>query len=196
MSDGALWTITALSVATRYNKKVVRWHLQRLTALNLAEAVEVNDLTTIRLYRITEKGLEALERGQLPPLESALPRGEPELPESGDPVQLAIWLVNWSAIAARVLLHLRSRNGEDSWSNVAVAAGGYRFTPSKRELDPILFRLRELGLVEWKIWRAERSTNLLGFPKRLIRLTERGRQVAEAILKLAALLREERAESF
>jgi DNA-binding PadR family transcriptional regulator len=117
-----------------------------------------------------------------------------EPPEGGDPMRLAIWVVNWSAIAARVLLHLRSRNGEDSYSNVAVAAGGYRFTPSKRELDPILFRLRELNLVEWEHRRAERSTNLLGFPKRLIRLTEKGQQVAEAILKLAALLRE--AESF
>jgi hypothetical protein len=31
---------------------------------------------------------------------------------------------------------------------------------------------------------------------RIVHLTERGREVADAILKLAALLREERAESF
>jgi DNA-binding PadR family transcriptional regulator len=196
MSDGALWTITALSVATRYNEKVVRWHLQRLTALNLAEAVEVNDLTTIRLYRITEKGLEALERGQLPPLESALPRGEPELPESGDPVQLAIWLVNWSAIAARVLLHLRSRNGEDSWSNVAVAGGGYRYKVNDGILGAILLRLKELNLVEWRLADPEQPAPRSAHPTRIVHLTERGRKVADAILKLAALLREERAESF
>ena len=194
MSDGALWTITALSVATRYSEKVVRWHLRRLTALNLAEAVEVNDLATIRLYRITEKGLEALERGQLPPLESALPRGEPELPESGDPVQLAIWLVNWSAIAARVLLHLRSRNGEDSWSNVAVAGGGYRYKVNDGILGAILLRLKELNLVEWRLADPEQPAPRSARPTRIVHLTERGREVADTIIKLAALLRE--AESF
>jgi DNA-binding PadR family transcriptional regulator len=63
-------------------------------------------------------------------------------------------------------------------------------------LAPILLRLRELGLLEWELLSPERSANLPGHPKRILRLTERGRQVAEAILKLAALLREESGETF
>jgi hypothetical protein len=46
-------------------------------------------------------------------------------------------------------------------------------------------------LVEWELLSLGRSANLPGCQKRLIRLTEKGRQVADAILKLAALLREE-----
>ena len=72
-----------------------------------------------------------------------------------------------------------------------VAAGGYRYTPNDGSLGPILLRLKELNLIEWELLSPERSANLLGHPKRIVRLTERGQQVASAILKLAALLREE-----
>jgi DNA-binding PadR family transcriptional regulator len=138
-----------------------------------------------------------LERGQLPPLAVPLPRGEPEPPEGGDPMRLALWLVNWSAYAVRVLLHLRSRSsGKDEWGSVVVAAGGYRYTPNDGSLGPVLLRLKELNLIEWELLSPERSANLPGHPKRIVRLTERGRQVAEAILKLAALLAEESGETF
>jgi DNA-binding MarR family transcriptional regulator len=59
-----------------------------------------------------------------------------------------------------------------------------------------LHRLRELGLVERELVSPERSANLPARSKRIVKLTDRGREVADAILKLAALLREERAESF
>jgi DNA-binding MarR family transcriptional regulator len=198
MSDGALWTVRALKFATRCIEGVVRWHLRRLVELGFVEAVEVRvarrrgpGLATARLYRIAGKGLEALERG-LPPLpEVAPPRAEPEPPEGGDPVQLAVWVVGWSAYAARILLHLR-RSGEDTYNNVAVAAGGYRYMPSKSDFNVILFRLRELDLIEWERRRASSG----GRPRRIIRLTEKGRQVADAILKLAALLAETGAGSF
>jgi DNA-binding MarR family transcriptional regulator len=94
-------------------------------------------------------------------------------------------VVGWSAYAARILLHLR-RSGEDAYSNVAVAASGYRYMPDKSAFNAILFRLRELGLIEWERRRASSG----GRPVRIVRLTEKGRQVADAILKLAALLRE------
>jgi len=192
LSDGALWTAAALKFATRRAGAVIGWHLRRLAELGLVEAVEVREarrrgpsLSVARLYRITEKGLEALERG-LPPLpEVAPPRAEPEPPEGGDPMRLALWVVEWSAYAARILLHLR-RSGEDTYSNVAVAAGGYRSMPSKSDFNAILFRLRELDLIEW-----EHRHALGGRPRRIVRLTEKGRQVAEAILKLATLFAEE-----
>jgi DNA-binding PadR family transcriptional regulator len=198
LSDGALWTAAALKFATRRAGAVIGWHLRRLAELGLVETVEVREarrrgpsLSVARLYRITEKGLEALERG-LPPLpEVAPPRAEPEPPEGGDPMQLALWVVEWSAYAARALLHLRSRSGEDTYSNVAVAAGGYRSMPSKSDFNAILFRLRELNLIEWEHRRA-----LGGRPRRIVKLTDKGQEVASAILKLAALLRETGAESF
>ena len=201
LSDGALWSLSALCAATRHDKKVVRCRLAQLAKLGFVEVVEVRiaprrrpGLAAARLYRITEKGLEALERGQ-PPLPEAAQRAEPEPPEDGDPLQLAVWVVNWSVIATRALLHLRSR-GEDSWNGVATAAGGGRYPVHSKRLAPILLRLRELGLLEWELLSPERSANLPGHPKRILRLTERGRQVAEAILKLAALLREESGETF
>jgi predicted ArsR family transcriptional regulator len=205
MSDGALWTLSALTAATRYKDGIVKWHLERFIKLGLAEAVEVKrarrrgpGFASAHAYRITQRGLEALERDLLPELEPPLfSPSETEPLESKDPMHLALWTINWSTRATRILLHLRSRaDREDSWSGVALAAGGYRYTVSNDDLDPILFRLRELGLVEWEYLSPERSANLPGHPKRIVRLTERGREVADAILKLAALLREERAESF
>jgi DNA-binding MarR family transcriptional regulator len=198
LSDGALWSVSALRAATRCI--AVRWHLKRLVKLNLVEAVEVRvarrrgpDLAIARFYRITERGLEVLESGEPPP--PALPallRGKMEPPESGDPMQLAIWVVEWSVIATRILLHLHSQpNGEDSWYGVAVAASGYRLPLSDKALGPILLQLRELGLVEWQYLPPERTAHLLGCPKRIVRLTEKGREVAEAIIKHAALLAEE-----
>jgi DNA-binding PadR family transcriptional regulator len=205
MSDGALWTLSALTAATRYKDGVVKWHLERLVKLGLAEAVEVRGarrrgpgFASACVYRITQKGLEALERGPPPELEPPLfSPSETEPPEDKDPVRLALWTIDWSPRATRILLHLRAREGcEDSWSGVALAAGGYRYMVSNEDLSPILFQMRELGLLEWELLSPERSANLPGHPKRILRLTERGRQVAEAILKLAALLREGGAESF
>lgn len=79
---------------------------------------------------------------------------------------------------------------------MALAAGDYRYTVSNDDLDPILFRLRELGLVEWEYLSPERSAALPNQPKRIVKLTDKGREVADAILKLAALLREAGAKSF
>jgi DNA-binding MarR family transcriptional regulator len=201
MSDGVLWYVSALSAVTRYKEDVVRWHVERLAELGFAEAVKVRiarkrgpGLAVARLYRITRKGLEALERGQLPPPEIPPPRTEPEPPESGDPMHLALWLVEWSAIATRILLHLRARNGEDTYSNVAVAAGGYRYEVNSERLGPIILRLKELNLIEWKLANSERPASRSEHPTRIVKLTDKGREVADAILKLAALLRE--AESF
>jgi hypothetical protein len=107
-------------------------------------------------------------------------------------MQLALWLVNWRAIATRVLLHLRSRpSGEDEWGSVAVAAGGYCYTPSDKGLDLILLRLKELNLIEWELAGGERSAPRSERLTRIARLTGKGQEVASAILKLAALLSEE-----
>jgi predicted ArsR family transcriptional regulator len=203
LSDGALWSVSALRAATRY--RVVRWHLKWLVKLNLAEAVEVrvarrrgSGLATARFYQITERGLKVLESGEPPPpAPPALLRGRVEPPESGDPVQLAIWVVEWSVIATRILLHLHSQlNSEDSWYGVAVAASGYRLPLRDRTLGPILLRLRELGLVKWQYLPSERTTHLPGRPKRVVHLTEKGREVADAIIKLVALFAEESGKTF
>jgi hypothetical protein len=94
-----------------------------------------------------------------------------------------------------MLLHLYAR-GEDSWSGVLRAASGYRRKYGGVEPAARLLQLRELGLVEWELANPERSAALPNQPKRIVRLTEKGRQIADAILKLAALLREEGAEPF
>ncbi|MCC6049303.1 MAG: hypothetical protein LM580_01265 [Thermofilum sp.] len=188
MSDGALWTMGALKVATHYHKAAVKLHLERLTELGFVEAVEVRmarrkgfGFAVARVYRITQKGLEALESGQLPPL-AAPPRGRLEPPEDGDPMRLALWVLEWSAQAARMLLHLYAR-GEDSWSGVLRAAKGYRYKHGGGGQVARLLRLRELGLVEWEIVSPDRA----GGAKRLVRLTEKGREVARAILELTTL---------
>ena len=77
-----------------------------------------------------------------------------------------------------------------------VAAGGYRYTPNDGGLDPVLLRLKELNLIEWELLSPERSAARSERSTRIVRLTERDRQVADAILKLAALLREGGAEPF
>jgi DNA-binding PadR family transcriptional regulator len=191
MSDGALWTMGALKVATHHHKTAVKLHLERLTELGFVEAVEVRmarrwgpGFTVARVYRITQKGLEALESGQLPPLKAS-PRGRLEPPEGSDPMQLALWVLEWSAQAARMLLHLYAR-GEDSWSGVLRAAKGYRYKHGGGGQVARLLRLRELGLVEWELASPERARGARN-AKRLVRLTEKGREVARAILELTTL---------
>jgi predicted ArsR family transcriptional regulator len=188
MSDGALWTVKGLSLATRHRKRTVRLHLRRLAELGLVEAVEVRmarrkglGFAVACVYRIARKGLEALESGQLPPLK---PEWEP--PEDGDPASLALWVLEWSAQAARMLLHLYAR-GEDSWSGVLRAASGYRRKLGGVEPAARLLRLRELGLVEWELLSPDRAEGARKRAKRLVRLTERGREVARAILELTTL---------
>jgi DNA-binding MarR family transcriptional regulator/predicted ArsR family transcriptional regulator len=189
MSDGALWTAGALAIATRHSWKTVKLHLERLSELDLVETVEVrmarrkgSGFTVARVYRIAQKGLEALESDQLPPL-AVPPRGGLEPPEGGDPTRLALWVLEWSAQAARMLLHLYAR-GEDSWSGVIRAAQGYRRKYSGTKPAARLLRLRELGLVEWESVSPDRAEGARKRAKRLVRLTEKGREVARAILEL------------
>lgn len=77
---------------------------------------------------------------------------------------------------------------------MAVAAGGYRYEVNSERLGPIILRLKELNLIEWKLAEVEQPAPRSEHPTRIVKLTDKGREVADAILKLAALLRE--AESF
>ena len=193
MSDGALWTVKGLSLATRHRKRTVRLHLGRLAELGLVEAVEVRmarrkglGFAVARVYRITQRGLEALESGQLPPPKPRRAQREREPPEGGDPASLALWVLEWSVQAARMLLHLYAR-GEDSWSGVRRADRGYRYKHGGGRLAARLLRLRELGLVEWELLSPDRAEGTRKRAKRLVRLTEKGREVARAILELTTL---------
>lgn len=181
-------------------------HLKRLIERGEVEALELcwakrrGGLRRVRVYRITPKGLEALEHSPPPevgklrrktqlrrktrPRAPSLPAPSPEWepPEGSDPLRLALWVAGWSGgkRALRILLHLHSRpNNEDSWYGLKLAASGYRYPAGDDVLRFTLLRFRELGLLE----RAPAPSGQYRF-----RLTERGRKVVEAILALRAEL--------
>jgi DNA-binding CsgD family transcriptional regulator len=216
MSDGAAWGLRALARALGWSTHTVAYHLRRLVERGEVEAItlkrasrkkggveevrvyrergEVEAITLkrasrkkggveeVRVYRITPRGLWTLGRG-IPAPES--PR-EPEEPPPGAPaLQLAIHIVAWSKYAARALLHLHER-GEDSMYGLCWAMTGHRYTAGNwPRLWGLLYRLREWGLVEWELVPANHPRYQY---KYRFRITERGREVARAILAVAGEL--------
>jgi predicted transcriptional regulator len=191
MSDRAAWGFRALTQALSWGHQTVRYHLNRLIERGEVEEIPLKRVSRkrggieeIKVYRIAPEGLRALEKGmpapEPPPPE---PAGEP--PPDADAYQLAIHVLGWSKYAARALLHLRER-GEDSLYGMAWALSGHRYTTGNwSRIWGIFLRLREWGLVEWELLPANHPRYRY---KYRFRITERGRQVAQAILSLAGEL--------
>jgi Mn-dependent DtxR family transcriptional regulator len=185
MGDGAAWGFRALERALGWGHQSVRNHLSRLIERGEVEAIplrrvsrKAGGIEEIRVYRITPRGLWALGRGLPAPEEPP----EPEEPPPGaDAQQLALHVLGWSKYAARALLHLLER-GEDSFYGVAWAMTGRRYASGSPRLWSMLARLREMGLLEWEAL----PSNHPRYPFRYrFRLTERGREVARAMLSIA-----------
>jgi len=191
MSDGAAWGFRALMLALTWGHQTVRYHLNRLIARGEVEEIPLKRVSQkrggieeIKVYRITPKGLWALKKG-IPAPESPPESAVEEPPPGADAYQLAIHVLGWSKYAARALLHLRER-GEDSLYGMAWALSGRRYTTGNwSRIWGIFFKLREWGLVEWDLLPANHPRYQY---KYRFRITEKGRQVASAILSLAGEL--------
>ena len=189
MSDGAAWGFRALAQALGWSHQAVRYHLDRLAARGEVEVIPVKRVSwktgsveEIKAYRITPKGLWALGRG-LPAPEEPEERAEP--PPDASAVQLAVHIVAWSKYATRALLHLHER-GEDSMYGLCWAMTGHRYTAGNwSRLWGLLYKLREWGLVEWEMIPANHPRYQY---KYRFKITERGREVARAILMIAGEL--------
>jgi DNA-binding PadR family transcriptional regulator len=189
MSDGAVWGFRALMQALSWGHQTVRYHLNRLIERGEVVAIPVKRVSrktgsveTVRAYRITPKGLWTLKKG-IPAPESQ-PESE-ESPPSSSAIQLAIHIVAWSKYATRALLHLLER-GEDSMYGLTWAMTGRRYTAGNwSRLWGLLYKLKEWGLVEWEMIPANHPRYSF---KYRFRITEKGRQVAQAILSLAGEL--------
>ena len=189
MSDGAAWGLRALARALGWSTHTVAYHLRRLVERGEVEAIPLKRVSRkrggveeVRVYRITPRGLWTLGRG-IPAPES--PREPEEPPPGADALRLAIHIVAWSKYAARALLHLHER-GEDSMYGLCWAMTGHRYTAGNwPRLWGLLYRLREWGLVEWELVPANHPRYQYRYR---FRITERGREVARAILAIAGEL--------
>ena len=189
MSDGSAWGVRALARALGWSTHTVAYHLRRLAARGEVEAIPLKRVSwkregieEIRVYRITPRGLWALGKG-IPAPET--PPAPPEPPPDASALQLAIHIVAWSKYAARALLHLHERS-EDSMYGLAWAMTGRRYTAGNwPRLWGLIFRLKEWGLVEWEMIPVNHPRYRY---KYRFRITERGREVARAILAIAGEL--------
>jgi len=189
MSDGAAWGARALARALGWSHHTVRYHLRRLASSGEVEEIPLKRVSwkkggieEIRVYRITPKGLWALGKG-IPAPEAPPEPAEP--PPSAPAIQLAVHVVAWSKYATRALLHLNER-GEDSMYGLCWAMTGHRYTAGNwPRLWGLLLRLKEWGLIEWEMVPANHPRYSF---KYRFRITERGREVARAILMIAGEL--------
>jgi DNA-binding MarR family transcriptional regulator len=189
MSDGAAWGFRALAQALGWGHQAVRYHLRRLVARGEVEAIPLRRVSwkkggieEVKVYRVTPKGLWALGKGVPAPEEPPEPE---EPPPDASAVQLAVHIVAWSKYATRALLHLHER-GEDSMYGLCWAMTNHRYTAGNwSRLWGLLFKLREWGLVEWEMIPANHPRYQY---KYRFKITERGREVARAILMIAGEL--------
>jgi hypothetical protein len=143
---------------------------------------KTGSVETMKVYRITPRGLWALGKGIPAPEE---PEEPAEPPPGADAIQLAVHIVAWSKYATRALLHLYER-GEDSLYGMAWALSGRRYaTGNWPRIWGIFLNLKEWGLVEWEMIPANHPRYSF---KYRFRITERGREVARAILMIAGEL--------
>jgi DNA-binding PadR family transcriptional regulator len=182
MSDGAAWEMGALVRALGWSRQAVARHLLRLLAGGEVEAIHVKraragSIEVVEAYRITQRGLQELGGGAT--------GGLVEPPPDAPAVKLAAYILSWSKYATRTLLHL-SKRGEDSMNELRWAMGAYRSrVGNKPSVWSVLLKLREWGLIEWELLP---SGNPRYQRRYRFRITERGLEVARAILAVAGEL--------
>jgi len=189
MADGAAWGFRALMQCLGWGHQAVRYHLDRLIERGEVEAIPIRRVSwktgsveTIKVYKITPRGLWTLGKG-IPAPEGPEEPAEPPL--GADALRLALHIVAWSKYATRALLHLLER-GEDSMYGLTWAMTGRRYTAGNwSRLWGLLYKLKEWGLVEWEMIPANHPRYSF---KYRFRITERGREVARAILMIAGEL--------
>ena len=189
MSDGAAWGFRALTQVLGWGHQAVRYHLNRLVARGEVEEIPLKRVSwrrggieEIKVYRITPRGLWALGKGIPAP---EVPPEPAEPPPDASAIQLAVHIIGWSKYATRALLHLNER-GEDSMYGLCWAMTGHRYTAGNwPRLWGLLFKLREWGLIEWEMIPVNHPRYQY---KYRFRITEKGREVARAILMIAGEL--------